>query len=53
MKKKQITFMRRGIRLAIFAIGLLIFTNGWAQSATITVDAAKNKRVISQYLWKK
>jgi hypothetical protein len=53
MKKKQITLMRRGIRLAIFAIGLLMFTNGWAQSATITVDATKNKRVISPNIYGK
>ncbi|MDR7210685.1 glycoside hydrolase family 44 protein [Flavobacterium piscis] len=56
MKKKTITFMpqfRRGIRLAIFAIVLLMFTNGWAQSATITVDATKNKRLISPNIYGK
>ena len=56
MKKKPVTFMprfRRGIRLAIFTIGLLMFTNGWAQSATITVDATKNKRLISPNIYGK
>lgn len=56
MKKKPVTFMpqlRKGIRLAIFAIGLLMFTNGWAQSATITVDATKNKRLISPNIYGK
>lgn len=41
----------RKLRLAIFALGLLMSTNGWAQSATITVNATANKKKISPYIY--
>lgn len=41
------------LRLAIFAIAVLMFTNGWAQSATITVDATANKKKVSPYIYGK
>ncbi|WP_428232846.1 glycoside hydrolase family 44 protein [Flavobacterium sp.] len=43
----------RKLHLAIFAIGILVFTNGWSQSATITVDATLNKRLISPNIYGK
>jgi len=49
--KKQFTI--RKLSLAIFAIGLLMSANAWAQSVTIAVDASQNKRLISPNIYGK
>jgi hypothetical protein len=49
--KKQFTI--RKLRLASFAIVLLMSANAWAQSVTIAVDASQNKRLISPNIYGK
>lgn len=49
--KKQFTFRR--LRLMSFAFGLLMSMGAWAQSVTVAVDAAQNKRLISPSIYGK